>query len=531
MKKIFSLVIITMICGAASAAAAKKKAYRKSAPEIPTVTEVANKIDSISASEKEMLFTADTLKSATSRTAAYMASLPSGFDRKALAAHYSLRMEAFSEAGDADSLLTVCRAAALTDMPDLLPMAYEGMAQVYASQGDTGKLTATIDAFSAFSATQAGDPWASTIGALREEYDDVLHPVPFIDKVRGTWVCYSRSLFNSGYPWLTFTINNLENNGITLDNIPGYMPGHGDKDLYRLYRSQFLGGTDGQIDAAFGSDKFNQGDAKFAESGFEATRKFRADMRGNIAASNASFGNRLAYSAATEITASLLDALFSSSANSTKKVAALNLRLDMNSPKTFTSQVEYYNYEVNVNNMNYTPRPVFSGNAGFVKWEASDSIYFVDSKMEIHGQGPVSAEYLAKYNAIKEKYSWKRAKYLLPLIGTEIACAGLLTGGIIMMTDCVEKDEFGHDIYDSDGARKIKTGKLTGGVIVAALGYVGAIITPFIISGNRTSHRSIALDELNKENMKKLQKKATLSLAPTFEPRDMALGLGAKINF
>ncbi len=536
MKNVFkSVIFITaLILTISTADAASRKKKRVKTVKQPTIEQVIHAIDSISRTETgaadSMRFTQPT------RTAIYVSNLPTAINRKALSRHYEDKMVRFSETQQEDSLRQACTTVLLMNDTDNMPMAYEGLAQIYATRGDTDNLKRTLDSYERLSSKLPGDPYKNTIAQLREEYDDVLHPERFAERMRGTWVSYDLKSANGdmlNYPYITLDINDInKNTGIYLPYFPGNTPQQEDWDLFSLKTSQYVGGYNGHIEASFGSERLNRGDATFAKAGFESTRKFRADMRGNIAASKGKFGDKLAATAATEITATLLDGLFSSTAQSSKKIAALNLQLDQVSPVVLKGNAEYYKYSVNVNQMNYyQPRPTYSGKVSFVKWESADGVYFIDSKEKIHSVSPISSLDLTRYNETREKFSWKRPKYWIPTAACEVGGAAMMIGGIIMCCDCSKKDANGNQVYDSDGTKAINNGKLVGGIILMLTGEMTMIIPPCLIYSSRVGKRRAAMAELNRENMRRLERKAVMSIQPDIDPANQSLGLNASIRF
>lgn len=531
MKKLFAVVLVLLLALCVCADAQSRRRRRARKPVIPTVEQVMARADSIASATllDSMVFAPQTASDA----AAYIRSLPAAFCRDSLSQAYIGRMAALSEAENVDSLLDVCNTVVALADTVALPTAYEAMAQVYAYWADTEALKGVLAEFDALSKAFADNPYADIIAKMTEEYDDVINPVPYIEKVRGYWVTYDFKSTGEvdNLPWNILRINSLENNGVYAEKIGNLTP-RNSEDLYGLFTTQYLGGTDGHLELSFGSEKLNIGDSSLAESGFQSTRQFRANMHANIASSKTNFGNKVAATAVTELTAGLLDGLFSLSANSSKRVAALNLTLDQTAPDLMTANAQLFDYRVDVNNSNYTPRPNFDKRISYVRWEVKDGVSFVDAKGHIYGFGDKEAR--DRIEAINRQYSCYNPKYLWPVIGSEVASIGMLTGGIIMIAGCNEKDANGNDIYESDGSRKVNNGKLTGGVILALIGSEAAWIAPWLISTHRIGKRNKAYSEFNRENMNRLQRKASLSVSPVVDTDargDIAFGVGGRLTF
>lgn len=519
----------TPIAGAAedSVYAAKKK--KRTTKRKVDIKELVETINRLSAEEGELYLQQDSTATYHNATVAKeLKKLKSGYSADALSAEYENRMVALSESEDTDSLLSTCLGALSTGLADILPMACEGIVYVMANRGDSALLEAAIRRFEIATTKEEADE-------MRSLYKDILDPVPFSDLVKGTWV--SPTLLTAktgcnGFPYYMLRINSLDRqDGIQLINIPGETSRLESKDIVSLRRSQAIGGTYGHIQAAFSSEYLDIGNSSFAKSGFEATRDFRAKSHATISSSKASFGDKMSATIATELTAGLLDGLFSSTAQSHKHVAALNIDMTMESPVAMNVNTEYYNYTVNTSTMYYTPRPKKNNNFMMVKWEPEDGVYFVDSKNKIYSITPESQLDLSEYNAIMEQYSYKNPKYLVPTIAGITGGLAIMIGGIMIACDCNVKDKYGNQVYDSDGSKKINSKRLIGGVFLAMCGEVISITVPLVIYNNRTSKRAEAFTKLNQRQASKLRDKGKMSINPDINPIQGTVGMRTTITF
>ena len=455
----------------------------------------------------------------------FMHSLPKSFKKAPLSDLYLKRIEEHLETGNPDSLLPICVAA--TAVPDsaVVSMACEGIVQVMGFRSDTEGLKKAINRISLVADT-------SFVNQLVKEYDDILNPVPFELLARGTWVSTNlmcSDIARRHFPYYIFTINSLSDGGITLCNIPGETNHLESYDIYNLRHSQILGGSYGNIIAAFGSENLKRGNDILAQQGFEMTRKFRAESRATINTSKASFGDRLVAGVTTEVVAGLLDGLFSSTAQSYKHVAALNLDLRMDNPGIMYGNAEYYNYHVNTNNMHYKPIPVKHSDVKFAKWLPEDSVYFVNSKNKIFSITPQIKT--PEYDAIMSKYSYKRAKYWVPTTVGIAGGAALMAAGFAIAFDCNKYDEYGNKIYNSNGVAEINTGKLVGGVVMVLVGEVVGIAVPMLVYQHRSGKRDKELSELNEQQMRKLEQKAVLRFTPAVDAQNQGIGIHASLTF
>jgi len=519
MKKIH-LIIATLIVFSFSMPYAYG-ASRKKAVKIPSLTNVVAHIDDVAAKSIDAYLGQDSVAIPENpEIKKYILSLPKTFDRESIYNLYENRMSDLSETGNADSLLTVCVTALQLGENSLASMACEGIIQVMGAKGDAPALEKALTRMARICD-------AETIAELRNSYNDILNPTNFADEVQGVWVSANLwSMTNRKFPYFIFKINDItKNDGIRLFNIPGETSHIESKNLYPLMNSQMIGGQDGYLDVSFGSEKLNVGNSTFAEQGFQMTRELRAKNRATIQTAKTSTANKIGATVATEVTTSLLDALFMSSAQSYKQVAALNMKMEMKSPICMIGRSEYYNYTVNTSNIGYRPSPWINNYIEFCKWEPEDGVYFVDSKNKVFSVTPISELDLSEYNSIMNKYSYKRAKYWVPTAAGIIGGIGIMTGGIIMVCNS------GTDELNEYGGKKTNKTKLWGGVIMTVIGEVTAILVPALIYQHRVGNRTKELTDLNDRNRKKLQMKLAPALLQGNNRGDIALGLGASITF
>lgn len=519
----------TPIAGAAedSVYAAKKK--KRTTKRKVDIKELVETINRLSAEEGELYLQQDSTATYHNATVAKeLKKLKSGYSADALSAEYENRMVALSESEDTDSLLSTCLGALSTGLADILPMACEGIVYVMANRGDSALLEAAIRRFEIATTKEEADE-------MRSLYNDILNPLSFQELVKGTWI--SPTLLTAktgcnGFPYYMLRINSLDkDNGIDLLNIPGETTYLENKDIGTLRRSQAIGGTYGHIQAVFSSEYLDIGNSSFAKSGFEATRDFRAKSRATISSTKASFGDKMSATIATELTAGLLDGLFSSTAQSYKHVAALNIDMTMESPVAMNVNTEYYNYTVNTSTMYYTPTPKKNNNFMMVKWEPEDGVYFVDSDNKVFSVTPLNSLELSEYNSIMEQYSYKNPKYLVPTIAGITGGLTMMIGGIMIACDCNVKDKYGNQVYDSDGSKKLNNKRLIGGIVLAACGEIISITIPVVINSIRTSKRAEALTKLNKRQADKLSNKGKMSINPDINPIQGTVGMRTTITF
>ncbi|MBQ7742481.1 MAG: hypothetical protein IJT90_06125 [Bacteroidaceae bacterium] len=466
----------------------------------------------------------------------YFEGLPKTFNKKDVVDYYYEAIVDASEKGYNTLLLRYGIIYLGLGVSEDIDVAYKGIAQSYANNYDKNNLDYILSEFKKYSVAH-NKKYSEDITQLYKEYSEVLNPVPFEDKTKGVWATaniYSNAADYKYFPYSIIRIDNiLSSNGIYLLNYPGKDNHVIDWKINSLRTSQQIGGHNGFISAIFCSENLKRGNSSFAQSGFESTRQFRANMSGEIAAAKTSFGNKLLAGAITEGIASVFNGLFSSTAQSKKRVAALNLNLNYSSSNLLKGNIEYWDYTVNVNQMHMSVPPLYKGTAEYVRWEAEDNIYFVNSKNKVYSVTPIENLDLSKYNQIKKKYSLGKAKYIIPIIGGELIGGGVLAWGIVQCCgDLKVYDKNGNIVYNEYGNRKVNTKKLTRGVIISTVGYCIMLTVPMAINSHRIANRRKAFNELNKDNFHKLQRKAakSLSLGPVIEANN-TYGLRAELNF
>lgn len=514
-------------------AMSQKKSQRDA---IPSITTVINNIEGLYDSRTLTNLMDGSYTQIIDTISNYFAGLPKAFKRDDVIKHYyDAIVEASEQEGQDMALLRNGIIQIALGEPTEMETAYTAVAMYYANTNDKDNLSQILYYFNEYSRLH-DNAFNSVIEQLYKEYDEVLHPVPFTEKVKGTWVMVNR-INERGFPYSIITINNLmqQYGGISMINFPGRDNTTSDKKIASLKYSQIIGGHNGYIEATFGSDHITEGGSGFAQSGYEMTRKFRADMAGEIAASDGSVGEKVLHSVATEAIGCVLDGLFSLTVSSGyQRTAALNMQLyQTSSPDILQGAIQYWDYKRPGDQPNFrTPPPIYNGNAEYVRWEPKDGVYFVSKKGKVYSVTPTSQLDLTEYKKIKKKYSWTQPKYLLPFIGAEAVGAVMLISGIHQISGCNIKDEYGNYVYDSDGAKKINNAKFNRGVALGVIGYFTMLIPPIAIPSIISSKKAAAYTKLNRENLQKLKNKGAmrLSLAPMVDINE-TFGLSANIQF
>lgn len=499
----------------------------------PSMTTIINNIEEIYDKFPFTNLSDDECQKMRESISKYFNALPPAVEKtKIITYYYNAIVDASEEESNEALLRNGIIYISLGDTTEI-ESAFGALAIYYANAYDKDNLSHVLDDFQTYSLNH-NNKYESIIEQMQKDYYEIL--TPFMEKAKGTWVMVNKTdkMNPTHFPYSIITINDLQSNtGICMSNYPGCDNTVFSESLSTLSCSQAIGGHNGYITALFASGHLDIGDDSFAKSGFEMTRQFRANVNGEIAASNAKFGDKMAASLAAGITSSLLDALFESTAQSYHRTAAMNLQLNYVSSNLLQGNMQYWDYTYNVNQMNHgTPPPNYDDKVDYVKWEPKDSVYFVNSKCNVFSVSPMNELDLSEYNRIKNNFSWTNPKYLLPLIGTEAIGAAMTFYGVSQIANCRVKDSFGNSIMQSDGSYKVNKGKEIRGIVLSITGLLMMIDSPLIIWGVRSAKRSKAFRKLNDDNLEKLRNKtsSTLSIAP-FVETDNSFGLNAGIHF
>lgn len=207
----------------------------------------------------------------------------------------------------------------------------------------------------------------------------------------------------------------------------------------------------------------------------------------------------------------LMNYAFMSMAESRKNVRAWNLTLNRTSDIEMKGGYEFIDYTASTGGT--TKRNDASGEISYVKWEEGDDVYFVNYKKDVI-KLPSDNVDLSEYEAIRYKYSMRNPEVLWPVVGSELACIGLIVAGVLNLTSDNSNDALG--------------------VALSCIGGYGFyLIVPITTAVVLKNKRNKAFNELNTRNMEKLQRKAaTLSISPAIGVSGQStLGISAQITF
>lgn len=521
-----------------------------------TLVQACQKIDELYETKFDVAHPSKTYDSTRVVITEYAKSLESSLVQEIQSNYYEAFYNA-SEKEQLDSAVNYAFKYLLVDGRKDESIMWQVLIDNYGSDGDTENTIFLIDWFKDISVLR-DNAYTKMIESLTKKYDDVIHPISFDDMAKGYWISLDDKYESEKLFGIDITPRDKDGS-ILQKNIPDYIlniryvtsdegttmlsspraPWNSKKrgrfwyyspsyENYFLRTSQttFCDADSKSLHLAFATEKINEGNTQRAQQNLASNRQWKADMHGKINSSNTSFGNQLAAGVVTDVTAGLLDALAISMGAGSKIAEGYGIELNAISPKVMNANITYR--RVKESSYGYTSLKDYKPNQQnrLVKWEASDSVVFINMLGK-----PIFIESLSKdspllyeYNEVRKKYNFWKPQYLIPSavsVGVGAAC---ITRGITMLT---------HDIRENRDLPKDKQkSSTTAEVLYMTVGTTVPIVTIGIISGIISSKRQSAYNKINKKNMDKMRQKATqFSMQPILNPIDNSIGMNMSVNF
>ena len=394
--------------------------------------------------------------------------------------------------------------------------------------------------------------YAEKVEALRNKYDEVLHPKTFGELTHGRWISinsfpalnqhpnyYNKLRSEFGFPDFIIDINSLEiNNGAMFikaptfscnvrkvgskKNIWNYTP---DWNQALLFSQELLtNGREQSINLLFASEKIHNPNTEMAVRGFEGNREFEANMKASIWSSrNANFGQKVAASALTSVTAAILDGIFESMTVGSIQVESYDMQFHATSYQTMDAIISYENVKARTNGITTHSDWVKSHANRFVKWEENDSVVFITPEGKptfAGGTINVDSPLLDEYRQVRRKYNFGRPQFLIPTIAAIGVGTYCYVDGLIMAINGLDED--------AKWTKKSTKGLLLA--VVAAPIITGGVCG-YIADLIQRKRREVYKD-INNRSMEKMKQKAlNVSLYPELDPYDESVGMNVKINF
>lgn len=387
-------------------------------------------------------------------------------------------------------------------------VAYQALATAYANLNDKDNLRFVLYNFEHSDINKDGD-YDAVIAQMRNDMDAILHPKNMASNIQGVWVSdksTDRRRYGA-YPYSIIDIHGLTDDGFysltlpSLDNSMIYTTFSSTNDLSTFRMAQIVefdnptDSTQGRISAQFSSQHFQRGIN--TSSGFEQVRQFQSNMRGNIAASNMSFGDQIGATVATTAVSALMNYALLQMAQSSQTIATMTIDLHPNTEDIMTGNMVHYHHTFKTNNPNEEIEPTYEGNVNYLRWLPEDSVFFVDNHGKVFSVTPIEDLDLTEYKKIKLKEDVKKGF----IYGSfAVAIAGLYGGGLAVIF-----------------AGKPSSGKLWGGLMMSLVG-APLVTIPLVLYA--TSPNTDAFKDINRKQLKKLREKrgASISISPTIDP-------------
>lgn len=428
------------------------------------------------------------------------------------------------------------------------------IAKIYAREEDEAMVGIMIRLLEEYS-KENDDLFDTDIERLKEETHKLLHPYRWEESIRGKWVMLNRITDEAVIELQSPTILEIKdvtkpfgaNLLIPSQKIPKGKNTTASSESYytkqiNISQSLVFRGLDNYavIQFASMSVKDRRWMTDIVTTTLETNRKTSAEMLATIRSyGKVSLEERLAASLATELTFATLNALVKTLNTSSKNDQVYNIVLfprDTNVINSFVSHVDVTTLATS----GETPKSVYNKHIKdrknlMVRWEESDSVYFVSRNKQIISLSPMSIndELFEEYNSIKRKHSLRNPAYFIPMITGTLLSGYIIKKGVDYNYESYERDEFGNKIPNGLGGYLFdsrKTAKAvicwTGGALLCMSTIMGI---PMIISNNREK----AFIQLNRRNVEKLRRKASVdvTMLPTYDIEHDCLGANLNISF
>jgi len=273
----------------------------------------------------------------------------------------------------------------------------------------------------------------------------------------------------------------------------------------------------------------------------DINRDTRARMMGEIArAKDAKIEEKLAATLVTSVATTAIDIMIKNMNTSSKTEELYTFLLYPKTPNVMNTMASYTNVTTRMTSSGGTSdhynQFVKNKKSIMVKWEESDSVYFVSANGNPITLSAVSSDnlLLKEYYNKRKRYSLRNPAFLLPFIGGNALGAYFTAVGIENMVNADHirdangkriEDEYGRIIIDDEMSKK--------GGIQLGLGVTTLMATNIAIILTIEQKRSKAYAEINRKNVNKLREKNAVSfmISPLYDPINNTLGATANITF
>ncbi len=447
----------------------------------------------------------------------YLASVKGHYDRAALEERlYELMMDASQEDFGEEKMIRYSSIYLMSNYHTYASIAYQVMATAYANLHDRENLRFVLHCFE-HSDINANGEYDDLIERMRNQMNSILHSGNFAENMKGFWVTNSCSdpFFSGAFPSHMMEIRALTDDGIFSYNIPGGSLLDTESSICSTYRYAQRISFDnpsvdnpGRLSVVFSSEHLQRG--TYIEGSFEETRKFRADMAGEIAASDASFGTKLGVSAATTAVAGFMDFMTMYSAQSYHTITTATVTLTPIKEDVLHGHISALGYTFNTMNPYAEPPAPSEMDYHYLHWLPEDSVYFVNTDGRLVTL--IDPKYMDTSEYDRLASSWRKIQ-----LGASISClvvgAGMAAGGIAWMVT------------------KPSTLSIAVGIPVGAIGLATAIAVPSALFTIPPRKRYVSVNEHQMQKLKDKRNPPVIEVAPKINPWDASGGFSMKVTY
>jgi len=479
----------------------KKVAKRKKT--IPSGNEIVHFIDSVYNKKK---------LSGIGEITEYVSGLPLEISRDCIIRYYHEQYHSACEIEDKAEIIHNGCVYLLLDAEEELPEIITMIAKLMAAEGDEKQVGVLMEAFRRYS--ESNDHFFDAdVERLIQEINVLLHPRIFENEVKGKWVALNSILVEesnskNSSPLVIIIDDVTQNNGAKI-----FLPNcsNNNKDI-NTSKSIVFDGNEFRLLLQFASEKIKdrRENSEYVHDALEYNKQVEAQINAETWASDGSYSEKVAAVLLTSLVMAIFNGIVNLANVSSDTKEVYSFDLISQTPVLLDAQVSHVKATTYSNGNTSYDDYTQDAKASFVKWEESDSIYFITSKNLPMPLTPnvIEKDFFKDFYYINEQYSfWKQPKFWA------ISLLGYATGTALIVSG------FSEGLNSHKGLVKFLGGS-------AAMTLTFSYTTLY-----RITKRKEAFKGINERNLEKLRRKAeqSLSLSPTYYPNEK--GIGATVSF
>lgn len=391
---------------------------------------------------------------------------------------------------------------------------------------------------------------------LRKEVYDILHPYRWEDEIKGKWVMLNNvkneSVTELENP-LILEIKSVEKtDGARLlepgQRIPRQKSTTADSESFytkqiNISQGLFFDGDNNYAVMQFGT--MSVWDARWMTGIVNSTLDINRDTQSKMQATIYSYSSKVpieeqfAASLATELTFATLNAIVKNLNTSFKSDRVYNIVLYPQNHNVMNSLVSFVDATTKTTAAE-TPTTIYhkyikDKKTHMVRWEESDSVYFVSKNKKIISLTPMSLDdpLFQKYHAIKRKHSLLNPAYFIPMVAGNILGCIMIKKGIDYNYAQYYRDSNGNRIPNGLGGYMVDEKTSNKAFLFLIGGGVACITTITAVVTIMKTSREKAFIDLNRRNIEKLRRKTavSVSMAPQYDVYHDSFGANINISF